>query len=348
MTTINREELQKALEVVKPGLASRELIKQTTSFAFINNKVVTYNDEISISHPIDGLGIEGAVQAEKLYAFLSKIKKSEIEMSVSASEIQFKAGRTRAGLALQSEIRLPLEELGEISNWKPLPKDFMTALEFTRWTCSHDMSKPVLTCVHVSQKGYVESSDNHRLTKYTVGRLPISAFLIPATSVQELVQYKPTYIAQGVGWVHFKTSAGTVFSCRIFDDKYPDTQQLLAVEGTSLKLPKTIAEVLERASVFNEVDHKLDEEVSLTLEKNKLIIYAHSEIGWIEEVARIKYDGVRLVLTTNPFFLREVVSKTQSCVLGAHSMKFTGENWEHVIALTSIRDDVSTQDDVPF
>ena len=46
---INKKELQEALERVKPGLASRELIEQSTSFAFMRDRVVTYNDEISIS-----------------------------------------------------------------------------------------------------------------------------------------------------------------------------------------------------------------------------------------------------------------------------------------------------------
>ena len=61
---INRQNLQKALEIVKPGLSNKEIIEQTTSFAFIDGKVVTYNDEISICHPVEGLTLEGAVKAD--------------------------------------------------------------------------------------------------------------------------------------------------------------------------------------------------------------------------------------------------------------------------------------------
>ena len=70
---INKVELQEALEKVKPGLASRELIEQSTSFAFMGDRVVTYNDEISISHPVKNLDVTGAVKAQTLYAFLNKI-----------------------------------------------------------------------------------------------------------------------------------------------------------------------------------------------------------------------------------------------------------------------------------
>ena len=72
---INKAELQTALEKVKPGLASRELIEQSTSFAFMGDRVVTYNDEISISHPVAGVDINGAVKAQALYDFVSEVKK---------------------------------------------------------------------------------------------------------------------------------------------------------------------------------------------------------------------------------------------------------------------------------
>ena len=55
---MKKNDLVEALEVVKPGLANKDLIEQTTSFAFINGNVVTYNDEISISSPIEDLEIE--------------------------------------------------------------------------------------------------------------------------------------------------------------------------------------------------------------------------------------------------------------------------------------------------
>jgi len=75
---IQKEQLKKALETVKPGLAGKEIIEQSTSFAFMGDRVVTYNDEISISHPVEGLNLTGAIRAEELYQLLSKLKREEI------------------------------------------------------------------------------------------------------------------------------------------------------------------------------------------------------------------------------------------------------------------------------
>ena len=84
---INKSELLKALNIVKPGLASKDMLEQTTSFAFLNGRVITYNDELSLSCPLKEIEFEGAIQAAELYAFVSKIKKEEIDLEKKENEI---------------------------------------------------------------------------------------------------------------------------------------------------------------------------------------------------------------------------------------------------------------------
>jgi len=190
---MNKTNLQTALEIVKPGLAGKEMIEQSTSFAFMEGRVVTYNDEISISHPIEGLKINGAVQAEELYELLSKLKKDEIEITTKGNEIILKSGRTKAGLTLQQEIKLPLEEIGELGKWKPLPEDFLKHIKFAMAACSRDMSRPVLTCVHVSKDGIIEGSDSFRIARCQLKtEMPVKTFLLPASSAIQVIRVEPT------------------------------------------------------------------------------------------------------------------------------------------------------------
>ena len=148
---INKTELQKALEKVKPGLSNKELVEQSTSFAFMGGRIVTYNDEISISHPVKDLNVTGAVKTQSLYAFLGKNKRDEIILEWEENQVVIKAGRSKAGLVLEQEIKLPVEEVGEIGKWKELPAGFLNALRFCYPCCSKDMSRPILTCVYVSE-----------------------------------------------------------------------------------------------------------------------------------------------------------------------------------------------------
>lgn len=330
---MNKQKLLKALEIVKPGLASQEMIEQSTSFAFVGNRVVTYNDEISISHPIEGMDITGAVKAKELYKLLAKIDKEEIEITVTETELRLTAGKARAGLTFQQEITLPLEEIEKQGEWKLLPDGFLEALKFTQFTCSQDMSKPVLTCINVRKDGLIESSDNYRITRYQVKEMPVPTFLLPATSARELVKYEITEIAQGQGWIHFRTSDGTIFSCRVFEENFPDTEPLIEVKGTEITLPDSMNEALSRASIFSRETYTDTEFVQITLERNKLTVHGKNDTGWYDEMLRVRYKGEVLSFFINPSFLSKILASTNNCLLGDRVIKFQGENWLHIIAL---------------
>jgi len=338
-----KAELLNALEIVKPGLASRELIEQSTSFAFLGGRVVTYNDEISISHPVAGIDFEGAIKAEELYQLLNKTKKDEIELVAEENEVRIVAGRTKAGITFQTEVKLPLEELGEIDNWKAVPENFAAALKFVQFTCSKDMAgQPVLACVHIQKKGkdkgVIESCDNVRLTRYQIGKVPIeSSVLIPVGNVKELLKYPITEMAEGNGWVHFRTKTETVFSCRVMSgDEYPnvDKSGILTVEGTDVEFPTSIGEILDRAAIFVNKDYVTGDNVQVTLHANKLKIRGQSEAGWLEETAKMVYEGPEITFMVPPLFLKDILDQTNKCVIGAEKLKFQGENWEYVAALS--------------
>ena len=332
---INKDELLNALEIVKPGLANKELIEQSTSFAFMNERVVTYNDEISISHPVEGLEIEGAVQAQELYQLLSKLKKDDIEIIVEDNQIILKASsRSKAGLTLQQEIKLPLEEIGDQGKWKKLPEDFIRHVNFAIGACSRDMSRPVLTCVHVNKEGRIESSDGYCINRCELEEnMPVKTFLIPATSAVTLVKLGPTKIAEGKGWIHFQTDAGTIMSCRVFEDEYPDISDFLEVEGIEIKFPRTTNEVLDRASVFSKRDHFLDEEVVVTLEDNRMKVSSKSDSGWLQEEINIKYDDSPISFSVTPYLLRGILEETLTCIICENRLKFEGAGWVYVTVL---------------
>jgi DNA polymerase III sliding clamp (beta) subunit (PCNA family) len=333
---MQKEALLKALETVRPGLASKEMIEQSTSFAFMSDRVVTYNDEISISHPVEGLDIEGAIKAEELYKLLSKLKGDELKLKKTAKEITITSDKTTAGITLQSEIKLPLEEIGELGKWKILPEGFVDKLTFCLFSCSRDMGRPVLTCIHVNKAGYIESCDNLRLTHSLQGEeMPVDTFLIPQSSAQQLVKYGVNKIAEGKGWVHFKTEEGTIFSCRIFQDNFPDTSKILEVEGKEITLPHSMDNIIDRASIFSKREYALDEEVEVIIEDGQMTVWAQSDTGWIKEETKVRYRGDKISFSINPKFLKEILPIIRKGVLGENKIKFVGDNWQHVISLNS-------------
>ncbi len=330
---INKTELQTALEKVKPGLANKELIEQSTSFAFMRDRVVTYNDEISISHPVQNLDVTGAVKAQALYSFLSKIKRDEIDIEWEENQVVINAGKSKAGLVFEQEVKLPVEEIGKIGKWEKLPEELKEALKFCHSCCSKDMSRPILTCVYVGGDS-VQASDSFQIVKYNLDKkVPIKEFLLPANSAKELVKYDVTEIAEGEGWLHFKTEDGTVFSSRVFNGEYPAIDKFLKVEGTAISFPKTTPQALDRARVFAKGDTDDDlPTVAVEISNEQIKFSAQDSSGWFEETLKTKYDGDEIKFSIGVEFLINLLEHAESCIVGENLVKFTGDAWEHVVA----------------
>lgn len=334
---ITTAKLKYALERVKPGLANKEVVEQATSFAFLNGKVVTYNDEISISHPVEGLpDLQGAIEAESLYKLLNKIKQETIELSLKDEvEIIIKAGRTRVGLTLQAEVKLPLEETtAERGKWKQLPPLFNRYLGLAMTSCSSDMSRPVLTAVHVNQNGFIEASDGNKITRCNLSdELPIKTMLIPATSVEQIVKLNPIKVAEGKGWIHFLTEEKTIISCRILEDAFPNTLPHMNVKGTQISLPEKIEEVIDRAMIFAKRDHLLEEALTITFSPKKCEVAAKSETNWFKETLNSTYNGEVISFIITPYLLKGILSETLTFIHSKEKLKFAGDGWIYIAAL---------------
>jgi DNA polymerase III sliding clamp (beta) subunit (PCNA family) len=334
---ISRAELLEALEKVKPGLANKELIEQSTSFAFIGDRVVTYNDEISVSHPVKGLeNMKGAIKAKTLYEFLARVKDEEIEIEQEENEVLIKTGRSKAGLRFEHEIRLPLEEVGEIGKWKKLPEDFVDALRLSYPACSNDMSRPILTCVNI-RGDKVEASDSFQIIQYRLKKKMPADFLIPASSVKELIKYDIQKVSVGENWVHFRTPEGTILSCRTVEGKFPDVEKFLDIEGEEFTFPEDMREALNRANVFakKETDISTIPTVKVIVKNGELILSARNEYSWFEEKLKTRHKDIKFSFSIGVEFLINLFDKLKTCKISDNKIGFAGDSWTHVIAIMS-------------
>ena len=332
---MKKADLSQALNAVKPGLANKEVIEQSSSFVFLGNKVITYNDEISISCPVPGLNLKGAVKAGELYKLLEKIDKEEFDFDIVDNEIQIKFGRGKAGMRIQSEISIPLDEIKDRDDWRELPEGFVRHLQFVMGACSSDMSKPILTCVNVCQDGRMEASDGFRLTRYKGQEIPIEDFLLPHTACPHVVKINPVEVVKSNGWIHFRNQEGVVLSCRIFEDKFPGVETILKISGTEIIFPNTLSNLIDKAIIFSKREHDLDESILITIANNRLTIRGESETGWYEEMCNMKYDKSEIKFSIMPSMFQKILNHSSTAIIaeGDNKIKFTGDTWEHIIML---------------
>lgn len=334
---MKRADLLRALEIVKVGLTSEEgTVEQGSSVVISDSRLYTYNDSVSVSAKVDGFAknFKGAVHAKELIKLLGKLKAEDIEVELQDNEVIMKSGRAKAGFALQQEIKLPLSEIGKRSGWKELPNDFAKALAFVMTTCARHSSRPILESINIKKDGTLESTDNLRISIYKIGKLPVNSFLLPGSTAQILSNYNLGFIAEGQGWIHFKTVDEAVeFSCRIYDDEFPNVSKMLNVEGTKLELPAKTQEVLDRAAIFCAEKSLEDQKVIVSVSDKRMKMQVESDVSWFEEETNMAYKGKPVSFTINPSLLTMILNKTRVCTVGTNSLKFADGPWQHVVQL---------------
>jgi DNA polymerase III sliding clamp (beta) subunit (PCNA family) len=328
---MNKQLLLKALETVKPALANRENFEQATSFAFIGNKVITYNDEISISQEVEGLDLTGAVSAKELYQLLGKLKQEEIDLIATENELLIKGGKVKAGISFNSKVKLPIESIDKIGKWKLLPEDFTEALEIAVNCCSNDLSRLILTCVHVNGN-IIEASDSVKLYKHTLKKeVQTNKFLLPANSAKELIKMRVTHIAEGKGaWIHFK-SENAMISCRILEENYPDSEKYFKkIDGAQFTFPKGLNNTLDKITIFSDL-------VKIDCDNKIMTISSFNDggnsIGWVKERFKSLHKGEPITFGINVNLLKLILNKNQTCLINKDFLLFTGDNWKYLACL---------------
>ena len=332
---VNIEELNKVLKSLKIGLSGeKETTDQSNSLAFSNGTICTYNDEISVIAPFD-FDFEGVISAKEFLSFVGRLKGSDITFEQKENELIVKSGRAKAGMKLDSEIRMPLSEINIPKRWKKLPKLFLKALKETLFSTSSDMSIPILTTVHCIN-GRLESTDNDRATIWDTGEELKMDFLIPTKAGRAIAQQSGIEkYNESDGWIHFKTKDNVIFSCRTFEGEYPDLSAHFDVEGESITFPANIKEMLDKASVFLSADFEQDEIVTVSVtSKGLLKVGAEGDNAWFEESTRIKNaPGKDIIFSANPTHLQQILSTVNSAVVAEGKILFEGENFQHIVAL---------------
>ena len=146
---INRSELLEKLESLVGGISSKEIIEQSHCFVFTEERIATYNDEVSCSIANPFKGIEGAVPAHPLLAVLKKLDVEEVDVELTEKGLKVKKGRSGATINVQKQVALPIASIEKPGSWKELPEKFDEAVQMAIECAGDDISRFRLTCLHL-------------------------------------------------------------------------------------------------------------------------------------------------------------------------------------------------------
>lgn len=317
---VNREEVLKSLISLTPGLASRELIEQSSCFVVTEDgRMMTFNDEVCASRK-SSLPIKGAVKAKLLLDHLSKLPEEVIDMEQVGNSLRIKGKGRRAEIKMESAVLLPVESVDVPEEWRPLATEFLEAVGMVHSCASTEESAFVLTCVHI-HPDYVESSDRFQIARYECETGVEESMLVRAESIQKMLASGMSEICETKSWVHFRNSDGLTISIRRYLETYPVLGKHLNSEGTvPITLPGELEEAVNRAADFSGDNKEAGNNhilLHIDLDKDEMRIKGIGVCGRYEEKKAVAYDGPPIRFLIASVLLTALGKRSKDCRVSA-------------------------------
>lgn len=340
MSRVNREKLLNALEYLQPGLSAKEgMVLQSNCFAFKDDYIYTYNDEVATRCKSPIPGMEGAIRSDSLLAILTRVKEADLKVEPKKSRLVFTGKRGKKfWVNLEAEISLPIEDLDypKKKQWKLLPEDFSEAVQAVQDCASRDdASKANLNCIHLHPK-WIEAFDNFQLARYRM-KLPLGQEVLVRQVALRHICIKPMIeFFETDNWIHFRNAAKQIFSCRVNLDEYKNLQgHIDAAKGKKLRIPKGLFDVAQQAEVFSTDKQKPNENyVQFDMHKGKVVVSSEGVYGGYTAPTPIKYKGKKISFLILPKVLAKLAKENVRCRLSEKSLKVETGKFTFVTSLT--------------
>lgn len=268
---MQRQKLLEILMIVRPALASNDLVPMLTHLWFEGGRVLACNDMIAISAPC-AAEFTGAIPGATLLSILQASRAKEVEFAPAEQEVQVRAGSSRLKLPLLPIEKFPFEMPEPAKEAETLPvssAEFVEAVEGCLRSVSRDTSVPDqlgVTVVPGKKNLLLYATNGASMTRAPVAfkseRRPLARrVVLPSLFCEQLVrlarQEKSVKLVVAEDHVLLSTSGGVRLYGKLveidrpldFAGKIKEITPEDAAERSAL-IPGGLARVLERALII--------------------------------------------------------------------------------------------------
>jgi hypothetical protein len=322
---------------LEAGTTAKDVITQSSMFAFKDGRAFTFNDEIACSVPQPlplGEEFTGAVDAASLRKFLTLVRDEEVAFYVDDGDFIVEAGGARAGFKVESEVVLAIDRVSLPHEWKPLPQGFADAFTFVSKCIGKDESQYQTNCIHIA-KGFIEACDNCQAVRYKFDLGLSQPCLVRGTSLIPAISINPTEFGETEEWIHFRNADGFVYSCRRDSQEYEPFDDLLNVEGDRFVITDSLVRCVKAAEVFSSQNSD-NNEVMIDLSDEIATVEAQGESGWYCAGIPTDYGGEPVRFSIGPKLLVELAKEKRECILSSERLKIETPEYEYIVALGNV------------
>jgi len=334
---INRKQLLKELGAVKAGISQRNIVDQSSCFAFDGKTVMSFNDEIACTLPTC-LKIKGAVSADMFLAMLSKLKQKTLNIEASKTKLSIKTGKKGktgkeyAKLALAKKLLLPINVVDKPKNWQPLAKHFEKALDYVKDCTSKDETRFALTCVNI-HPDWIEGCDIIQAARYKIKTGLKKSTLVRKESIKYILNFDMKKFSETKNWMHFKNADGLVVSCRRFkvSKGYPSKEitELMKYKGDKMELPTELVNAIDKAQVFTN-DETGNKNLIVKVGNGKISVVGKSSKGEYGKSSEVRYEGREFTFGIAPALLSKLAAKHEGCQISKKFLKIGKGKFQYI------------------
>jgi hypothetical protein len=309
--TIKREELLGKLKKCLPGIDKGATTFQGANcFVFHQDRLVTFNDFISVSVPFDS-EMTCAVPAVDFYKVLNSFKAKDVELTLSDFSLIAKCGKATISVPLMEEKILSRFSsiFPDEMEWIPLPKIFKNALSLGHLkTGNLQISGPFI------EGERLISTDQVVIVEVDIIP-PMARCWLSNRMTTELLKYPDfEFYATNASWIHFKNE-DMMFSCRkLMDENYPK-DNVVGMMDTFNKaevvcsgaFTEEVLDALRSATVFAEETDAIYM-VNFSMSPDKLKIASKKHTGSFEQEIELSILGEEVSFHIDALKLQSVLS----------------------------------------
>lgn len=338
---INRNELLAALKIIKPAIATRDIIEEFTNVWFTGTHLIAGNDVgFGISVPFQS-EFKGGIRGSLLIGLTNNTKIKEFELEPGKENgLVLKAGRSKVELSVFPIKKMLVQVPEESDKGVAIPKEFLEGLKKVLFAVGSETrampEQKGVTLVKGPVFNHMFATNGATIAQYTWDDkfpVPNKSIILPSEFVDALVNNNVKTLSYGKGWAWAKGEKIFIFTKLLQNDEPKDLIKITeeASKGAVyIPIPQRLKLALARASVL--LDKQKQEHIIVKVEGAVLRLKTSSALGDLKDTIALDKDVPTMEAEINPSYLQKALDKCDSMFIGKKAAVLTGKNFSYFIA----------------
>lgn len=348
MVKMDRKQLSGKLSLIKPALASKDIIPVFTHFMFTGAYVQAYDNIIGMRTLCD-TEFKGAVP-NILLDLLSSSSATDIKFTEKDAKLHIKMGNSRLTLPIIPPDKFLFEFPDEVTpiNQFFLTDDFVRGLELCLTSTEEDGPPQVNGVTIQLTKDCLRmlSTDGETISNYTLedrgGK--DNMFVLPAQFVKTVLALVKSIkddgatltVAEGFAIASFDKGSVEIYTkLKLIEDALDfDGVVEQALDGFDdsdlVAIPSTLNNALSRSMVV--MKSQKEAETKITVNDGYVMLHTWSSLGDVKDRAKLKGPHPQIEINANPNLLARVMDQCDKIFINERMVILTGDRYKYYCA----------------